>query len=219
MAEQPKIKQPLTLEYLDDIGQRTIFEGVVSALDADRFQASLAPTDAMLDPGDEVRVRYCDEKGLCFFSTRVLEVVPGPRVAVWLGTVAAAQRSQRRRFMRLSVQIPASCVHLDAKGTPREECSTTTLELGGNGAGILSNHAFVVGERVRFKLDFGEEWGCAEGVATVKRSVLALTSKGAENRIALQFVEIDAKSQAKILSYLVAARAEGAKLVGTRLSP
>ncbi|HEY3449668.1 MAG TPA: PilZ domain-containing protein [Myxococcales bacterium] len=208
MAEQPKLKQPLTLEYLDAAG-RTIFEGVVSQVGDGQFQASLAPNEALLDPGDEVRVRYCDEKGLCFFSTRVLEVTPGKRATVWLGNGQGAQRSQRRRFMRLGVQVPASCVRLDAKGSPREECATTTLELGGNGAGILSNHPFTVGERVRFTLDFGEEWGRAQGVATVKRSVLALTPEGAEHRVALQFTEIDAKSQAKILSYLVAARAEG----------
>ncbi|MGC4115182.1 MAG: PilZ domain-containing protein [Myxococcales bacterium] len=209
MAEQPKIKQPLTLEYVDNLGQRTIFEGVVAQLASGMFQASLAPNEATLDPGDEVRVRYCDEKGLCFFSTRVLEVQPGKRVSVWLGNGEKAQRSQRRRFMRLGVQVPAACIRLDAKGSPREECSTTTLELGGNGAGILSNTPFTVGERVRFTLDFGEDWGSAQGVAMVKRSVLALTPQGAEHRVALQFTEIDAKSQAKILSYLVAARAEG----------
>jgi len=209
MAEQPKHAQPLTLEYLDEAGQRTIFEGVVSSIAPGMFQASLAPNEASLEKGDPVRVRYCDEKGLCFFMTQVLEVVPGARPSVWLRDGAGAQRSQRRRFMRLGVQVPASCVRLDAKGAPREECSTTTLELGGNGAGILSSQPFTVGERVRFKLDFGQQWGVAEGVATVKRSVLALTPDGAEHRIALQFVEIDAKSQAKILSYLVAARAEG----------
>ena len=216
MAEQPKLKQPLTLEYLDAGGQRIIFEGLVSALAPGIFQASLAPGEAMLDPGDEVRVRYCDEKGLCFFSTQVLEVRPGKRVAVWLKSGESAQRSQRRRFMRLGVQIHASCVRLDAKGAPCEECATITLELGGNGAGLLSSHPFSVGERVRFKLDFGEQWGSAEGLASVKRSVLALTPKGAEHRVALQFVDIDAKAQAKILSYLVAARAEGARSVPER---
>lgn len=212
MAEQPKLKQPLTLEYLDAGGERTIFEGVVTSLAPGQFQASLAPSDALLDPGDEVRVRYCDEKGLCFFSTRVLEVVAGKRASVWLADGLKPQRSQRRRFMRLGVQIPAECVRLDSKNAPHEECSTTTLELGGNGAGIVASSPFTVGERVRFELDFGEDWGIAQGIATVKRSVLALTPKGAEYRVALQFTEIDAKSQAKILSYLVAARAEGAQV-------
>jgi hypothetical protein len=43
-------------------------------------------------------------------------------------------------------------------------------------------------------------------VGQVKRSVLALTPGGGEHRIALQFVEIDSKSQARILSFLLTAR-------------
>lgn len=207
--EQPQVDQNVTIEYVDEGGVRTIFEGFVAECHEDRFLVSLAKSDASLEADDQVRVRYSDTKGLCFFSTKVLRVVPGNRVFASLANPLATQRSQRRRFMRLNLSVPASCVRLDAAGgAPEEECRTSTLELGGNGAGILADRPFAVGERVRLRLDLGSKWGSAEGVATVKRSVPSPQGP-AEHRVALQFIDIDAKSQARILSFLVAARAEG----------
>jgi hypothetical protein len=71
---------------------------------------------------------------------------------------------------------------------------------------MTSDKPFVVGERVRFKLDLGGKWGLCAGVGQVKRSVLAPLAEGGVHRVALQFIEIDSKSQARILSYLLTAR-------------
>ncbi|MBI5543661.1 MAG: flagellar brake protein [Deltaproteobacteria bacterium] len=215
--EQPRIGQPVTLEHVDGAGYRTIFEGIVQQGEGDPGGAgdsslvSLARNDALLEKDDEVRVRYCDDKGLCHFQTRILEVCAGARVEVRLAPPEKVERQQRRRFFRLPVQVPAICARLDAKGDSVEECRLTTLEIGGNGAGMLSDRAFTVGERVRVKLELGDKWGAAEGIGTVKRSVLALVPTGAEHRVAVQFVQIDARSQAKILSFLLARKAEANK--------
>jgi c-di-GMP-binding flagellar brake protein YcgR len=202
-SEQPRIGQPVTIEHTDSDGDRTILEGVVEASRADSFSVSLARGEVDLEEGADVRVRYCDASGLCFFLARVLEAHVGERQVVWLESPAQAQRVQRRRFLRLGVQVPISCEREKGDAAP---CQATTLELGGNGAGLVSDRPFTVGERVRFSLDLGEKWGVCTGVGQVKRSVLALTPGGGEHRIALQFVEIDSKSQARILSFLLTAR-------------
>jgi len=209
LDDQPQTGQPLTLEYVDQAGYRTVFEGMVAAVEPDRFQASLSATDAWLEEGDEVRVRFCDRRGLCHFMARVYDATPGARQKVWLAASEPPRRHQRRRFQRLGLSLPATCTSLDSRGAPLEACRTTTLEIGGNGAGLVADRAWTVGDQVRFTIDLGARWGRVAGTARVKRSVLALTPRGGEHRVALQFVHLDSSGQARILSFLLASRAQG----------
>jgi len=169
---------------------------------------SLARDDTFSDwlkAGDEVRVRFANTRGLSFFAARVLSLGDGDRAELKLESPQRVTSVQRRRFMRLPMRLPFSCTLLDEKGAEAEKWEAYTLELGGNGAGILADRALPVGARVRFGLRL-ETHGACSGVGVVKRSVLALRPEGAEHRIALQFVEVSSKDQALILSYLLAAR-------------
>jgi c-di-GMP-binding flagellar brake protein YcgR len=209
VVDQAKIGQAVTLVHTDEMGRRTVLEGFVQALEGGRLRVSLAKNDdstGLLSPGDDVRVRYSDDRGLCHFLARILDVQEADRILALLEVPPKVERQQRRRFMRLSIRVPITCVR---EGQGEEVCQATTLEVGGNGAGLVADCPFQVGERVRFRIEFGPEWGSSTGIAQVKRSVLALTPKGAEHRLALQFVQIDAKDQALILSYLLAARHAG----------
>ena len=212
LLDQPKSGQPVTLVHTDEVGCRTVLEGLVHAIEGGRVRVALmkSETSALLATGDDVRVRYCDDKGLCHYLARVLDIAEtGERYLALLEVPPKVERQQRRRFLRLQVQVPIACVRLDSQSTSEEQFLATTLEIGGNGAGLVADRPFKVGERVRFHIDFGDEWGSSKGVGQVKRSVLALTPKGAEHRVALQFVEISAKDQALIISYLLAAKQAG----------
>jgi len=195
-------------------GRKFILDGVIEQVEQHRFAlAFVPPEEEVVDPrpAEQVRVRYSDGRGLCYFTAKVLMVEPGEHLKVWVTQPPIQQQEQvqRRRFLRLDVQVRVSCVRLDAQGEPVEECEASTLEIGGNGAGMVADRPFKVGERVRFALDLGEEFGACGGTGIVKRSVLALTPQGGEHRVALQFTEIDSKSQARILSFLLAARRAG----------
>lgn len=216
-SERPRLGQAVTLERTLASGRKVILDGVVERVEQYRFALAVPPTQEQAPeprPAEQVRVRYSDGRGLRYFTAKVLQVEPsqdgGLRVFVTQPPLEQQQQVQRRRFMRLALQVAVHCVRLDAEDEPVEECQAQTLEVGGNGAGLVADRAFKVGERVRFALDLGEEFGACGGTGTVKRSVLALTPGGRpEHRVALQFTEIDSKSQARILSFLLAARRTG----------
>lgn len=203
-SDGPRVGQPVTVERTEGPEAHRIHEGKIEGVASGRFQIALesAKAGGALAPGSEVRVRWTDDQGLCFFLARVLET-EGART--WIELPANPERLQRRRFVRLPVEAAISCVRLDERGEPREVCRAMTLELGGNGAGLVADRPFKVGERVRFKLELGGGFGVCSGIAHVKRSALAhkTKGKGSEHRVALQFVEIDAPSQARILSFLL----------------
>lgn len=211
-SERPKVGQSATMERTLAGGRRLILDGAVEQVEQYRFLLGFPPPEEDAPdprPAEQVRVRYSDGRGLCYFTAKVLQVEPSDEgLGVWVTQPPAQeqQQVQRRRFLRLGVQVRVSCVRLDALGEPVEECEASTLEIGGNGAGMVADRPFKVGERVRFALDLGEEFGACGGTGVVKRSVLALTPQGGEHRVALQFTEIDGKSQARILSFLLAAR-------------
>lgn len=205
----PEPGQPVTLEAVDELGRRAVFEGLVRSADPSRVALSLASgRDAVevLAEGVRALVRYADDEGLHYFEAPIVASDSGQRIEIILAAPEQVSTSQRRRFMRLGMRRSIRCVRLDQKGQPVEHCSANTLEIGGNGAGIVADRSFKPGERVRFELDLGE-WGRCAGIAVVKRSVLALLPEGrSEHRVALQFTELGSKEQALILSYLLAAR-------------
>ncbi len=204
----PQPGQPITVEAVDELGRRAVFEGLVRRADSSGVAMSLAPRAGaveVLAQGIRALVRFADQAGLHFFEASVVEATAGERLEVVLDAPSGVRTNQRRRFMRLRMRRPITCARLDEQGEPLERCMANTLEVGGNGAGIIADRPFHPGERVRFELDLGA-WGRCSGLATVKRSVLALTAEGAEYRVALQFCEVGSRAQALILTYLLAAR-------------
>jgi c-di-GMP-binding flagellar brake protein YcgR len=197
----------VTVEAWEPDGAPGVFEGYVERARGERVSLSLGRRrGASLDglaPGAPVRVRYFDAQGMYVFDSRVVQARDGDRIRLLLAAPAEISRIQRRRFLRLALRLPMLLQRLDERGRPREECAATTIEVGGNGLGFVARHGFAVGERVRAMFEL-EGWGRCTGVGQIKRSVLAMSAGGTEHRVALQFTEVDGKSQALILSYLLA---------------
>ena len=209
------VGRAVTVEASESDGAQGVFEGFVERARGERVALSLGRNGKSLDsfsPGAQVRVRYFNEQGMYTFSSQVLQAREGDRIRLLLEAPAQVARIQRRRFLRLGLRLPVVCEHLDERDRPKEQCQAHTLEVGGNGLGFASDHPFRVGERVRVQFEL-EGWGRCSGVGQIKRSVIALLPEGAEHRMALQFTEVDGKSQALILSYLLALqRARRAKI-------
>ncbi len=205
IEELMQVGQAVTVEGTDSSGAGMVFEGMSMGAVGRNLSFSLAPADdtEAIQAGSEVRIRWGHDRGMSYFSARVLELKEGNRLRLTVEKPGDVERTQRRRFMRLEVHLPFRCTRLDATGQPQEVLKATTLEIGGNGATFVADRALNVGERVAFDFDL-EGWGRCNGIGVVKRSVLALTPERAEHRVGMQFTEVKSTTQAIILSFLLA---------------
>jgi len=202
--EGPKTGRPITVEVSGPQSERAVFEGLVATAEPEGFGFVLTPGDEsaeLLVPGARALVRYSDSRGTHVFEAPITAVEQGSRVSVKVAAPTQIQTQQRRRFMRLAMQLGVT-VSRPGAAAP---LAARTVEVGGNGATITSAEPLTAGEKLGFELDL-QRWGKCTGTALVKRSVLALRPEGAEYRSALQFVELPARSQALLLSFLTAAR-------------
>jgi hypothetical protein len=196
--------QAVVVEVIDG-GERVIYEGHVERIGAAGLLLSVGPHPHLHGvPGPQamVVVRWASAKGLHQLGGQLQLARLGERLQLQVAPSGDIAVVQRRRFLRLPLRLGMTCLRLDERGQPREKCVANTLELGGNGAGIVIDRALQVGEKVRFMLPL-EEWGVSSGVAQVKRSQQVLGPEGPENRVGLQFMEMDSRSQALVLSYLL----------------
>ncbi len=193
----------VTVEASEPSGEVFVFEGFVERAHGERVSLSLgrgASLDA-LTPGALVRVRYCNQEGMHSFQTPIVQAREGDRICLLLKAPAEIARVQRRRFLRLEVSLPILCQSLDERRRQRRPAQALTLEVGGNGIGFLCEQSYAVGERLRVELEL-EGWGECVAIGIVRRSAVVPRVRGALHHLALQFTEVEAKSQALILSYL-----------------
>lgn len=198
--------RPVTVEASEPSGEVFVFEGIVERARGEGVSLSLGRSGTSLKslaPGTRVRVRYCNQEGMHSFQTLVLQAREGDRIRLLLEAPAEIARVQRRRFLRLEVRLPILCQRLDERGRVRHEAQALTLEVGGNGIGFLAEEKYAVGERLRVEFEL-ERWGHCAASGVVRRSSVVPRPRGELHQLAVQFTEIDGKSQALILSYLVA---------------
>lgn len=204
----PSVGQAVTLEVMDELGARQVFAGLV--FEAEEGEGPVLQVDDpsdpdLLTPGTAVLVRWADGSGLHYFRSTFEEAHAGPRTRIRVAAPRRVEHQQRRRFLRLPMRIPVVLTRLDAQGHPKQECLANTLEVGGNGAGLICERSFAAGERLRFSFDL-PDFGTCSGLAEVKRSVLTPSAGAPVHRVALHFVEVDSRTQALIFSFLLATR-------------
>lgn len=199
------VGRPVTVEASEPSGEVFVFEGFVERARGGGVSLSLGRKGASfnaLTPGARVRVQYCNQDGMHSFHTQIVQAREGDRIRLLLEAPAEIARVQRRRFLRLAVRLPVLCLRLDERGRIRHRAQALTLEVGGNGIGVLCEESYAVGERLRVEFEL-EQWGHCTATGVVRRSSVVPRPRGALHHLALQFTEIDGKSQALILSYLV----------------
>ena len=91
--------------------------------------------------GTPVRAVYFDRWGLYTFDTEVAEPLEDDGDSIVLAAPARVQRTQRRSYVRLDVNLPVSCLALDELTNLFEPVTARTGDIGGGGVRLVASSA------------------------------------------------------------------------------
>jgi c-di-GMP-binding flagellar brake protein YcgR len=106
-------------------------------------------TDVTLAPRTPIAVTYFDRSGLYTFESEVLRHADSGERSMQITPAMRLQRTQRRQYVRLDLNLPVMCLALDEHTAAFEPVTARTGDIGGGGvrlitAGPVAEHARVV---------------------------------------------------------------------------
>lgn len=161
-------------------------------------------------PGTPVRVVFRDpedqsgDRGLYAFTSTVLQASVSPEPELHLAAPAKVERVQRRRWVRLQINLP---VWLTRSGDgPVIEARTT--DVSGGGIRVRSSQPLQRGERLTVQMAFPGGWAVRATGQVVR------TGDGDANEYGIVFVDIDWRLQDRITGFILAEQARRRRLLG-----
>ena len=161
-------------------------------------------------PGTPVRVVFRDpgdpaaDRGLYGFTSTVVRASVAPEAELHLEAPREVQRVQRRRWVRLSINLPVRLTR-PQDGTVIEG---RTTDVSGGGIRVRSSQPLQPGESLRIQLSFPDGWTLlAEG------RVVRAHGNGDEG-YGIAFVDLDWRLQDRIAGFILAEQARRRRLLG-----